>query len=108
MATADEIIAVRESIGELIPEGGSEGDTLFPDARISAWIDESSSLDAASLRGWKAKLASLSNLVDVTDGAASRALSDAFDHAQEMVRFYTKLAIGPSAGRTRVGKIVRQ
>lgn len=108
MATDDQVIEVRENIGEQIPADGAETDTLFTDDQIKAWIDGTSNLDAASLRGWKVKMAHFANLVNVTDGAASREMSDLFEHAQEMVKVYNKLALGPAAGRTRVGKIVRQ
>jgi hypothetical protein len=108
MTLADDITAVRETLGESIPVGGTEVDTMFTDNQVTAWVNGSSSLDAASLRGWKAKAANLSNLVNVTDGAASRELSDAFDHALEMIKLYTKTATGgATVGRTRVGKIVR-
>lgn len=98
---------VREMIGETIPEGGSDADTMFPDARVQAWIDSTSSSQGAALKGWHAKLANYSGLVDVTDGASSRMMSDFMANAKTMVSLYTKLAVGPSAGRTRVGKIRR-
>jgi hypothetical protein len=108
MATIQEnITEVRENIGEVIPEGGVEGDTMFTDAQIATWINNTASNDEASLRGWKIKMANFANLVNVTDGAASREFSDLFDHAVTMVKTYTKLASGPAAGRSRVGKIVR-
>lgn len=108
MATVQEQIAeVRENIGEQIPSEGVETDTMFMDTQIETWIINAGSVNGASLRGWKVKMAHFANLVNVTDGAASREMSDLFDHAQEMVKIYTKLAVGPTAGRTRVGRIVR-
>ena len=108
MATQqDNINEVRENIGEVIPEGGTESDTLFTDEQIIKWINDTSSLDAASLKGWKKKMADFANLVNVTDGAAARTFSDLFEHARQMVALYTDLAVGPTAGRARVGKIVR-
>lgn len=108
MATQqDNIDEVRENIGEVIPDGGTEADTLFTNEQILKWIGDTSSLDAASLKGWKKKMADFANLANVTDGAASRTFGDLFDHARQMVALYTELAIGPTAGRARVGKIVR-
>jgi len=108
MATEAQVNEVRENIGETIPANGVDSDTMFTDEQIIAWIDGTTNLDAASLRGWKVKLAHFANLVNVTDGAASREMSDLFEHAKEMVKTYTKLAQGPAAGRTRVGRIVRE
>lgn len=108
MATDEQVLEVRENIGEVIPAGGEEADTMFTNAQIGTWIDGSATLDGATLAGWKKKMANLADLVDVTDGAASRALSDAFDHAAEMVKVYTKIVSqGPTGGRTRIGRIVR-
>lgn len=107
MAIQQDVNEVRENIGENIPAGGTEADTLFTDEQIEAWINDTSSLDSASLRGWKKKMAELANLANVTDGAASRTFSDLFEHAKQMVALYTDLAVGPTAGRARVGKIVR-
>lgn len=109
MATTQEkITSVREMIGEVIPAGGTEAETLFTDDRVTAWIEASNSLEGAALTGWRAKAAQFASLVDVTDGAASRAMSDLLDHAEKMVKMYTGLSRGPAFGRSRVGKIVRQ
>lgn len=107
MATPAEVESVRDMIGEPIPEDGVETDTMFTDAKIESWIDDAASLEAAAVRGWSVKLAQWAGLVDVTDGAASRALSDLMDHGRAMLRLYQDLALGPTAGRTRIGKIVR-
>lgn len=107
-ATDANIRMVREALGETIPDSGTESDTLFTNEQVTGWLQNSVFLDAASYRGWLAKLALLVDLVNVTDGAASRELSDAHDHALAMVKLYAKLALGPASGRTRVGKIVRR
>lgn len=108
MATIQEQIAdVREMIGETIMPGLSASDTLFTDERITSWIEGTSSLEGAALRGWRAKAAHYANLVNVVDGAASREFSDLLDNALNMIKMYQGLAKGPAFGRTRVGKIVR-
>ena len=109
------IAQVRQKIGETVVPGGLASDTMFSDSEVSAWIDEATVLDQAVVDGWEAKLAHWSNLVDVTDGAASRALSDLMEHGQAMVKYYrSRVAAGPDSGlggvnrgRTRIGKIVR-
>ena len=106
MATAEEVGRLRIKLGEMIPEGGTADDTLFSDAVLVTIVDSTSSFDEAVLEGWEAKKAQLANLVDVTDGAASRAMSDLFQNANEMVDIYYRRVNGRS-GRARVGKIVR-
>lgn len=109
MATQQDLIDnFRMYTGEVIPEDGSAADTLFTDEWITTTINATPSMDAAVLEGWKVKQAHFANLVNVIDGAAARTFSDLFLHASNMVAQYTKLAIGPTYGRTRVGKIVRQ
>lgn len=103
MATIqDNIVEVREMIGE-----PPATDSLFTDERVTAWIEGSSSLEGAALRGWRAKAAHYSGLVNVTDGAASREFSDLLKNSLDMIKMYQGLAKGPAFGRTRVGKIVR-
>lgn len=106
MSTPAGIENLRLKIGESIPAGGTEADTLFTDAQLENWLDTNSTIESAALEAWQAKQAALANLVNVTDGAAARQLSDAFDHAARMVAYYDKLVNG-RGGRTRVGKIVR-
>jgi len=105
MATNESVSELRVMLGESIPTGGSETDTLFTDVQIAAWVDGTKTLNYAALKGWEAKMASFSNLVTVTDGAAMRQLSDLMTHAQQMIAYYKTQIRG--AGRTTVGKIVR-
>jgi len=107
MATPDQITELRAAIGEIIPTDGTEDDTMFSDDLIGGWIDATSSLDAAALIGWKRKKAEWAGLVNVTDGAASRAFSDLLGHANSMIADLEDTLAGPTFGRTRIGKIVR-
>lgn len=102
-----EVTALRMRIGERIPAGGTADDTMFSEAELQAIVNNNSTPDGAALEAWEAKRAELANLVNVTDGAASRALSDAFAHADDMVVYYTRKVNGRS-GRTRIGKIIRE
>lgn len=103
MATIQEKVAeVREMIGE-----PAAAESLFTDERVIAWIEGTSSLEGAALRGWRAKAAHYANLVNVTDGAAVREFSDLLTNALSMVKMYQGLERGPAFGRTRVGKIIR-
>lgn len=98
---------LRGMIGETIPSGGTADDTLVSESQLEAWIAGSTSLDRAAISGWEFKLAEWVGLVNVSDGAASRSFSDLMDHAKYMISYYTSKAEGPTAGRSRVGKIVR-
>lgn len=107
MSQGAQITELREMLGESIAEDSDETESLFLDSQLAAWIDSTSNLNAAAVKGWRTKMANYAGLVNVTDGAASREFSDLMGNAEVMVKMYTKLAQGPAAGRTRVGKIVR-
>jgi len=107
MALTDEN-RLRGLLGEPIPDGGTAADTLFTDERIQDFLEiAGGDLDRAAYEGWREKAAQLSNLVDVTDGNASRKMSDLLDHANQMVKIYLRSSSGPTEGRTRVGRIIR-
>lgn len=98
---------VRALLGEDIPEGGSAADTLFKDSEIQEFVDSTPNLDRAAYEGWRVKAARLSNLVDTTDGNIQRKFSQLLDHANDMVKLYSRTSSGPTEGRTRVGRAVR-
>ena len=106
MPETTEVTALRLRLGESIPEGGTSADTLFSEEQLQAIVDTTDSADGAALEGWEIKKAHFANLVNVTDGAASRELGMLFEHAVEMTSQYSKKINGRS-GRTRVGRITR-
>lgn len=100
---------LRQLLGESIPEGGQAGDTLFSEAEIAQLlVDTDSNLDLAAHEGWKIKAANFANLVNVTEGNASRAMSDLAANAARMVSMYARSSAGPTEGRTRLGRIRRR
>ena len=107
VAPPEQITALRALLGEQIPEGGTEADTLFSDELLSSWLLVNPDIERAAYDGWRAKAAEMANLVNVTDGAAVREFSDLHEHALNMVRLYQRSSAGPTEGRTRVGRIVR-
>lgn len=107
-ATPEQIDELRGMLGERIPPGGTASDTLFDDAQIVRWIDANPSLERAAYDGWRSKAAEFANLVSVTDGAASRELSDLLKNAKDMAALYQRSSDGPTEGRTRIGRIVRR
>lgn len=99
---------LRALLGESIPDGGTAADTLFSDEEIETLLaDANDDLDRAAYEGWRQKAASLANLVNVTDGNASREMGKLLDNAEKMVRIYLRSSSGPTEGRTRIGRIVR-
>jgi len=107
-ATPEQITQLRLLIGEPIPTGGSEDDTLFTDLQVRSWIDSNPDMERAAYDGWRAKAAQFANLVNVTDGASSREFGDLLDNARAMVTMYSRSSTGPTEGRARVGRIVRR
>lgn len=98
---------LRQMLGEDIPVGGSEADTLFSDEEIVDFILKNPDLERAAVQGWRVKAARLSNLVDNTEGNVQRKFSQLLDNANDMIRLYLRSSGGPTEGRTRVGRIRR-
>lgn len=99
---------LRQVLGEQVPEGGSAGDTLFTDIEIVDLIDSTPTSDRAALEGWRVKAAKLSSLVDTTEGNSQKKFSQLLANAMNMVKLYTRSSAGPTEGRSRVGRIVRE
>lgn len=99
---------LRLKLGEPSEADGS----LFTDADLNNMLTNSKNILRATVAGWEAKLAHFAGLVDVTDGAASRKLSQAYENALAMLKYYKGKADGgpesSSRVRTRVGKIIRR
>lgn len=108
MATPFQIEELRLLLGETIPEGGSPDDTMFTDEQLSRWLDKTATLERAAFEGWRAKAAQYADLVNVTDGAATREMGELLKNAERMVRLYSKSTGGSTYGRSRVGRIVRR
>lgn len=106
MPETTEVTALRLRLGESIPADGTAADTMFSEEQLQSIVDTTETADEAALEGWEIKKAALANLVNVTDGAASRELGMLFDHAVEMVDSYSK-KINGRIGRTRIGRITR-
>lgn len=103
---------LRSLLGEEIPAGGTEADTLFTDEKIEdVLLASGGDLDAAALSGWRIKAAKLSDLVNVTEGNSSRAMSDLHKNALAMVKYYEGGGAdgtpGGVRGRVNIGIISR-
>lgn len=109
MNPTDELRAdLRLKLGEPTEAEGS----LFTDTQLDSMLTGSKNLLWATVQGWEAKVAHFSNLVDVTDGAASRKLGTLYENALDMLKYYRGKATGgpdsTARTRTRVGKIIRR
>jgi hypothetical protein len=100
----------RQLVGEPIPEGGSEGDTLFTDAYIEEiLLGAGGNMNRAAYRGWQVKAAHYAGLVNVIDGNAAREFGQLLKNAQDMMKVYQKSTGSHlTDGRARVGRIVRR
>jgi hypothetical protein len=82
---------------------------MFSNAELQSVLEAAAGdPEKAAVEGWRWKAAKYSSLVDVTEGNASRAMSDLQNHALAMVRHFEQSRTGPTEGRTRVGSIRRR
>lgn len=104
----DQITRLRQLIGERIPSGGTQADTMFTDIEVQDFLDRAgNSLYQAAYIGWQAKAATYAGLASTTEGNASRLNSDLHDHAMRMVKMFEGFLTVSVQGRTRIGKIAR-
>jgi hypothetical protein len=104
---------LRALLGEAIPAGGSDSDTMFSTSEISDLIEKGTAsnfdfpMEAAAYYGWLEKMANYANLVTVNEGNAMRELTELHRNAQRMVDRYIGYVPTPGRGRARVGRISR-
>lgn len=108
MATPPTVMdLLRLYIDDVMPTDGSN--PMFTDAELQQALDNAQQdPERAAVEGWRWKAAKYSALVDVTEGNASRAMSDLQDHALAMVTHFSRSSSGPTEGRTRIGTIRRR
>lgn len=94
---------LRALLNDIDPDAYVISDEQIDDLLIEADDD----LERAALGGWRMKLGYYADLVDISEGNASRKMSQLYDHAKDMVKTYSSSRGGPTEGRTRIGRIVR-
>jgi hypothetical protein len=98
---------VRTYLGEPIPEGGSDADTLFSHADVTALLARSSGdVRAAAVEGWAIKAAHYAGQVDVSDGTDSRQMSQL--HRQAVTEWQRWSGAASPGGGTRIHQIRRR
>ena len=81
---------------------------VLSDEQIDELLSEyGSDVERAALGGWRLKAAHYAGLVDITEGNASRKMSQLHAQALTMVKTFSGSRGGPTEGRTRIGRIVR-
>lgn len=99
---------LRLLLGEQIPDGGEDTDTMFSDQEIEHFLAEGfDDPRAAAYHGWMAKMANFANLANVSEGNAARELGELHKAAKRMVDQYAGYATTQGRGRARIGRIVR-
>lgn len=96
---------LRTLLGESIPTGGSDADTLFTDEQIDDLLTRYGTPNDSLGEGWAIKAAALADLVDTTEGSSVRKMSQAHEAALKQAASYTEA--GGVGGRTKIGRIVR-
>lgn len=106
MADLTDVDRLRRLLGEAIPVGGSDADTLFSNAEVDDLLARGGGdLNLAAALGWEAKAAEFANLVSVAEGSARKELSDLRGNALAMVKHFRG---GSSGGRVRIHAIRRR
>jgi hypothetical protein len=77
---------LRGRLGERIPDGGTEAETMFTNHQLSDLIDRADGdMETAITEGWKIKVAELASLVDTAEGTSKRSMSDLRVQAQAVL-----------------------
>lgn len=99
---------LRQLLGEKIPEGGADTETMFRNEEIEDLIARfPGNVELQALEGWRIKAALSASLVDTTEGNAQQKMSQLRAHAEEMVKMYLRASSGATEGRTRIGRVRR-
>lgn len=100
---------VRALIGQPIPLGKADTDTMFSNEEILDMLEEGNGdVNAAAYYGWRETAANYVALVNVNEGNAAREMSDLHRQALRMMDRYVGYVETPSRGRARMGRIVRE
>lgn len=105
---------LRGLLGEAIPASGSDADTMFTDEEITDFLERATAvnqdftLEAAAFYGWQEKMANYAGMVTVSEGNASRELTELHRNAQRMVEQFRGYVPTPGRGRARIGKLARE
>lgn len=84
---------LRMYLGERVPSGGTEADTLFTDAELTYLLEQTNqSMNRAAAHGWAIKAAEYVNLIDMVEEGSERRLSQRYKHARLQAEYFAGLA----------------
>lgn len=105
MASTESIVLFRQLVGEIVPGGGTDSDTMFTDDQVTAIIDAAADINSAAAEGWRQKAARYADMVDVSEAGESLDLSDLHEKALKQVKYFEGLV--SATGGTRIHKLAR-
>lgn len=83
---------LRLLVGERIPPGGSETDTLFSNEELSIILNRhNDEFNSAAAEAWAIKAAEFAVLIDVSEEGSERRLSQRYRHAMLQLDYYSNL-----------------
>lgn len=99
---------LRLYVDDVVPLDNSSEPQFTDDELNGALLASNNNAQLAAVEVWKWKAASASAMVSVTEGNASRSMSDLHGQALAMVTLFEKSRLGPTDGRTTIGRIRRR
>ena len=89
---------LRMYLGERIPTGDTESNTLFTDVELNEIISRGGGNFYLIMgHAWNAKAGILAELIDIGEDGSSRALSQRYKNAERQAQNYYKLAVSEDA-----------
>jgi hypothetical protein len=107
MAAPTPLELLRLYVNDPQPTDGTS--PQFTDDELQYALDSAgNNPERAAAEVWRWKAAQATSMVDVTEGNASRAMSDLQPQALAMVKHFEASRSGATEGRTTVGRIKRR
>jgi hypothetical protein len=107
MAVPTTLELLRLYINDPEPTDGSQ--PQFSNDQLQSALDGAAgNPERAAAEVWRWKAAAAASMVDVTEGNASRAMSDLQPQAMAMVKHFESSRSGATEGRTTLGRIRRR
>jgi hypothetical protein len=99
---------LRLYVDDVVPLDNSSEPQFTDDELNSALANANNNPQVAAVEVWKWKAAQAAAMVNVTEGNASRNMSDLQGQALAMIKVFENSRVGPTDGRTTIGKIRRR
>lgn len=94
MADQMSVALFRTKLGERVPPGGSENDTLFTDNVLQEMLDRAGDNEYRALAdAWGTKAGLLAEMIDTDETGSTRKYSQLYAHAFKQWQNYEKLGV---------------